>query len=348
MGSEPSAPRWLARALITCLARLGQVDEQLFDGTDWTKVRALREVGIWDEEGESRKRLDLVVTDGNFVLGVENKIYAAVDNPFTVYDKLLEQRANGGPILRCVLHAMPNTRFGSQAGGWPIVSYGELVQVALSQYGEEVSRSSVSKWEVFYREFLLHLRNLSQPSENNAVEEKNLDFAMENLPRLIKASDLLNQLESGLRRAGTATLEKRFLSEEVTTTIRTGVANWPHNEKALRFFPSIWGGESQVVLVYYPNTSHESKRSIRLYVTAYIDRDYAAVPLDEIKRRFEEATLRDTHSWLYIQGEDLTWPERKGQLLALSAWAREESKEGALQALTDLAMWVHRCAFTRS
>ncbi|WP_167759954.1 PD-(D/E)XK nuclease family protein [Paraburkholderia pallida] len=346
MGWEPSAPRWLARALVTHLARLGQADEQLFAGTDWSKVRASREVSAWDDGGESHKRLDLVVSDGNFVLGIENKVYAAVDNPFSVYDKLLRQRSRGGPILRCILHATPDSRPLPRNCKWPVVSYSELVEVALSQYGADVVLSPVSKWQVLYREFLLHLRHLSQPSPIWTMNEANLTFALENLPSLIKASELLVQLESGLRRAGTTAIEQVFLDQDVETTIRTGVANWAGNEKVLRFFPKVWGGESQVVLVYLPDTENARNGSIRFYVTAYIDRSTTRADLDKVERQFGAATKKNSHAWVHVPGENLTWFESNRRILALSAWAREESKEGALAALADLAMWVHRHVFS--
>ncbi|WP_367188837.1 PD-(D/E)XK nuclease family protein [Burkholderia sp. Ed8] len=346
MGAEPSTPRWLAKALVSCLARQGHVDAQLFEGVDWTKVRAKREVAAWDKHADSTKRLDLVVSDGNFALGIENKVYAsAAYNPFRVYDELLKQTARGGPILRCILRATTNRQDLPLGSDWPVVSYSDLVDAALSQYGTEVAFGPVTKWPFFYREFLFHLRSLSEPLQTLPMNEENINFAIENLPNLLKAADLLNQLEDGLRNEGEAAIKRALLELSVETTIRTGVSNWGNGEKALRFYPHVWGGQSQVVLVYLPDTEHKGNRSIRFYVNAYIERDTTRIALDELQERFERETMRDQCSWKRDAGDTLTWFESNRRLLAFSAWARDESKTGALSALADLATWIHRNAF---
>ncbi|WP_353962178.1 PD-(D/E)XK nuclease family protein [Crenobacter oryzisoli] len=77
MGSEPGVPRWLAKALFSCLVDRGLADPQQLDSIEWSSVHAEREVSAWDRESESSKRLDLVISDGHFVLGIENRFMPA-------------------------------------------------------------------------------------------------------------------------------------------------------------------------------------------------------------------------------------------------------------------------------
>ena len=346
MGSESGVPRWLAKALIACLARRGQGSAELLAGTDWEKVTARREVAVWNGDSDSSKRLDLVISDGNFILGVEHKVYAgASHNPFDTYDQLLLKEASGGPVLKCVLRL---NRYNKDIpSDWPVISYEELVETALSQYGSDVALGPVSKWQFFYREFLLHLRELANPGDTEKMSNRSLNFAMENFKHLLRAAEILRQMEDALKTEGLSAVSHQFARRELDATVKSSVSNWPNNYKALRYFPSTWGGQSQVVLVYYPAEDEERGDAVRFYVQSYIDRDTTKASLEDIQRKFESETASDTHSWVFHgDDKDLTWYESNRRLLALSAWARTDTKDGAVKALADLAMWIHQNAFS--
>ncbi|KVF92678.1 hypothetical protein WJ21_27545 [Burkholderia vietnamiensis] len=346
MGGERGAPRWLAKALIACLAQRGHGSPELFAGTDWEKVSTRREVAVWNGNSDSPKRLDLVISDGNFVLGVEHKVYAgASHNPFDTYDQLLLKEAFGGPVLKCVLRV--NRCDKDVPPSWPVISYEELVETALLQYGTEVVLSPVSKWQFFYREFLLHLRELANLGDTETMSDESLNFAMDNFKRLLRASEMLRQMEDALKAEGLAAVAHRFALNEIDTAVKPNVSNWPDSYKALRYFPSTWGGQSQVILVYFPAEDNEGGGAVRFYVQAYIDRDTTKANLEDIQRKFESETASDTHSWIFHSDDkDLTWYESNRRLLALSAWARTDTKDGSMKALADLAMWVHKNAFS--
>lgn len=347
MGAERGVPRWLAKALVTCLAQRGHSNADLVDGTDWEKVTARREVAHWHGDADSPKRLDLLISDGNFVLGVEHKVYAsAAHNPFDAYDALLQHEAATGLVLKCVLRVNQNS--SDVPPTWPVISYKDLVDAALAQYGTEVALAPVSKWQFFYREFLLHLRGLAQPGDGmNTMSGESLNFAMENFAQLLKATDLLGKMEDALKAAGHSAIERSFSQHEIDSIVKTGVSNWRDNFKALRYFPKVWGGDSQVVLVYYPSTGKDGGKQLQFYVQAYIDRQTTKVPLEEIQRKFESDTGGKILSWMFASDDKhLTWYESNRRLLALSAWARVDTKDGALVALGDLAIWIHQNAFT--
>jgi hypothetical protein len=341
MGGERGVPPWLARALVACLATRHRHGTQLLAGTDWSAITARREVAQWDGKSESSKRLDLVIGDGNFVLGVEHKIYASAShNPFHVYDQLLKQEARGGPVLKCVLRVKGDS--SHVPADWPVISYDELVDTALAQYGADVAIGPVSKWQVFYREFLLHLRELANPRLAETMNVQSLDFACDNYTRLLDAAKMLRDMEAALQHEGLMVLAHRFASKETALTPR--VSTWPDNVKALRYFPAAWGGESQIVLVYYPGTSEGQGAAVRYRLHAYIDRSSITKDIAEIRREFLVDTGEGDRSWNFRsdqKDDERTWSESNGRLLALRVWARKDTKDGVMEALGDLAMWIH-------
>lgn len=349
MGAERGVPRWLAMALVSCLARRGEEGAALLDGLDWSKVTARREVGCWDEAGQSWKRLDLVLGDGNFILGIEHKVYAgAGHNPFKVYDRFLEKAANGGPSLRCVLR--PTSYRRDVPFHWPVVSYDELVDAALSRYESDVATAPANKWQVFYREFLSHLWDLANPRSNKPMSNDAVNFACDNFTQLMYAARLLQQLEDALKEQGLAALRDRFMKVEgLDVSFRHGVSSWANDRKALRYFPSTWGGQSQVVLVYYPPPAGEEATMVRYRVHAYIDSSATRVRLQNLEDRFRNDTDTGSFPWRFgssLKETDRTWYEANKRLLALRVFAKDDSRESVMDVLAELAMWIQSNAFT--
>lgn len=228
MGVEQQAPRWLAKALLSCLANRGLAEGVIVESVDWDGVTAEREVAHTDHETDSAKRLDLVITDGDFVLGVENKVYAtARGNPFHVYDRLLAERAAGGPIVKCVLR--PTDKTSDVPLGWPVVSYHDLVKTALDLLGKEFVRAPVSKWHFFYREFLNHLDALANPESGTIMSDAAFSFALKNFHELNQAADLLAKFKSQLEHDATARVRERLLAmtPEGSAELTSKQKDWP-------------------------------------------------------------------------------------------------------------------------
>lgn len=88
---------------------------------------------------------------------------------------------------------------------------------------------------------------------------------------------------------------------------------------------------------------------MRFLLHAYIDRSTTTVSSEEIERKFSGATASGSHSWEFRSDQkdrDRTSPENKGGLLGFRAWAKTETKDGAIRALADLAIWIHKNAFS--
>jgi hypothetical protein len=311
-------------------------------------VRAEREVAQIEEETESIKRLDILVSDGSFVLGIENKVYAsAIKNPFHVYDRLLVNRAAGGLILKCVLR--PDSRRSDVPEDWPVVSYKQLVDTALDILGHDYALSPLSKWHIFYREFLNHLTSLANPTEHKLMTDAAFTFAIQNFPELRRASELLDQFHSQLQVDATSKVRTRLatMGGGMETEVTSKRITWDGDEETIQIFPTSWGKYSKVVLVYCEDSEKDGPESIDFYVCGYVAVGTESRSLEEVKRKWIEETQGCKYSWRsHADPTDNVWDEgRQNKYVGISALPSDPTLRGALQALEDLAAWMQENAY---
>ncbi|MGO2264994.1 PD-(D/E)XK nuclease family protein [Halomonas sp.] len=351
MGGYPGAPHWLAKAILHALAR--KFDHDDLQQVDWEAITTEREAGSWNVESESTKRLDLVVSGNDFVLGIEHKVWAAAtNNPFYAYDKLLESYAV--TTYKCVLcpdDTKEDVRIPARNAGWPTLSYSEIVASAYALYGQDVAPSNQTKWQVFYQELLQHLASIAHPTEEKTMTKNELDFSLKHFNSLYEASQRLKQFEQELVAEGKSHIAAALQIATTDINTKNNPEDWGDNIKAWRFSPSTWGnsGAAQICLIYYPSSVSEGDESIGFEVRVYLESQTSNDPwLKNIEQAFLDVTpvtKQPSCSW-YRDGNDThTWYEVKGRWLALSAWPHEYTKAGAMKALGDLAKWVNEHAF---
>lgn len=347
MGAQPTVPRWLAKALVSCLIDKGCTAAIDVSEISWDAVTAEREVSEIDLETDTRKRLDLLVASDQFVLGIENKVYAGAGaNPFHVYDRLLSSRAAGREIVRCVLRATSRTDDLPVSCDWPVVTYLDLVQKARSLYGHDVAFGPVTKWDFFYAEFLKHLESLASPDHGGTMSDADLTFVSSHFSELRRAQRLLDQFEANLLREGHDAVARALSEAGIDTNVKTAVHSWRDGHRALRFRPQSWGGESDVVLVYYDRSESDINNQIGYYIRAYVRKGSEHVPLDTLKALLVHATRSGQMSWVNEEDETFIWPESNGNWLAFSAYASDYTRDGSLTTLGDLSQWLQQHAFT--
>ncbi len=346
MGAQPTVPRWLAKALLACLNDRGLSSEVDVGKIAWDVVTAEREVSEIAEETDTRKRLDLLITSDQFVLGIENKVHAsAAANPFRVYDRLLSRRADGRAIFRCILR--PTERKDDLPSGcdWSVITYLELVEKALSLYGQDVAFGPITKWSFFYMEFLRHLQSLATPDYGGTMSHADMEFIASHFSELRRAKGLLEQFEANLLAEAQAIVVRSLSMAGVDTNVKTAVHTWSDGERALRLRPQSWGGESDVVLVYFDRSESDSKEQVGYYLRAYIRKGSEQVPLDLVKTMLEETTRAGKMSWINEEDDRFTWFESNNNCLAFGAYAADYTRAGSLNALGDLAKWLQEHVF---
>lgn len=353
MGGYPGAPRWLAKAVLHALVRKEQLDHDHIQRVDWEAVTTEREAGSWNAESESTKRLDLVVSGNDFVLGIEHKVWASAENnPFYAYDDLL--KSYGVKTYKCILcpdDSKESVFAPANSAGWPTLSYSKLLASAYELYGQDVAPSNQTRWQIFYQELLQHLSSIAHPTEEKTMTKDELDFSLKHFNDLYEASQRLEQLDQELMAEGTSHIATalHIAITDIHTKKKPDI--WNEQTRVWRFFPSGWSkaGASQICLVYYPSSESEGDESIGFEVRAYLESQESHDPwLKKIEQAFLEVTPVAKHpdcTW-YREGHgNDTWPETAGRWLALSAWPREYTKTGAMRALGDLAKWVNKYAF---
>ncbi|GAB3350879.1 PD-(D/E)XK nuclease family protein [Chromohalobacter beijerinckii] len=356
MGGYPGSPRWLAKAVLHALVRQGGCDHEHLQRIDWEAVTTEREAGSWNAESESTKRLDLVVSGTDFVLGIEHKVWASAENnPFDAYDGFL--KSYEAKVYKCVLcpdESKESVRAPATDAGWPTLSYSELLKSAYELYGQDVVPSNQTKWQVFYQELLQHLDAIAHPKEAKTMTPEELDFSLKHFNDLYEASQRLEQLEKELMVEGKNHIATALQIENSEITTNKNPEDWREDQtRVWRFFPKMWrennGGGSQICLIYYPSSESEGNENIGFEVRVYLESQERNDPwLEEVEQAFLKVTpvTKQLDCTWYRDGYgNDTWPEIAGRWLALSAWPREYTKAGAMTALGDLAKWVDEHAF---
>lgn len=88
--------------ITTCLEALLDASGQTWMMGDLQEVEVSREAVT-----DSNSRIDLVITTEALVIGIENKLYAAITNDFSDYRRHLEQEADGRRIIPILLTLFP-------------------------------------------------------------------------------------------------------------------------------------------------------------------------------------------------------------------------------------------------
>lgn len=320
MGLDPNIQPWLLKALL-------QLFGQDVDNIDFSSLRVQREVAC--ENGE---RLDIVIIHDDFIIGIENKIYHEVKNPFEVYDTFLENLTdNDQNIYKCILR--PATNMYPVLCDWKVITYSELVDVALSRIGKDIVYESVDKWFFFYKEFLSHLLALSEDKVSSVMNNEQSDFITHNFERLLKAKELLAFFEDAVYQEGKDVVAK-ILPD---STIVRSVNNWAGDYKALNYKPAEWGnGSSYITLVYRPakeDTGIEFYVNGEISISEYPDLSSLKNEVDSLIEKDEfikTASIEDS-------GVSFSKNERH---LTLSFWGLTKDKAGAMALLRDMTIWM--------
>ena len=340
MDANASGNAWLAKALFACLPK-AQTENISMNEEDWRSAEAVRE-DVCPEGG----RLDIVITTNNFVLGVENKIFAGANhNPFKDYEKQLKKRAEEKnlPKLWCI--TAPTDKVSGAPDDWPVISYAQLYQQALAAWGEESAAIPFGKWHVFYQEFLSYLNRIAHPELEKIMDNQTLNFIKQHYASLQKVPNLLDAFKETVSQKGKAIVSQALGDGD----IRVGWACWKDEDwemQVVRFFPTRWGGESQVVIVYFPEDDYGQNGQLGWFVRAYlhvdefdhaqVERDFLAITTEE-----EETTLAfyRCDNW-DSEGKGI-WKESNKRLLVLDAWPSKYSQEGAMEALEAFTKWLN-------
>ena len=150
---QPSNEHGFDSLLLNALATL--IDREIL--TDEQIITVRRE-----EPTAEGKRIDLVIESDNFVLGIENKIFAGTYNPFNLYAQHLESLSNGRKVYKVLLSLRPIKLSCELCGFIPIDynSFFKEVRVNINKYSATADRQH----QIFLLDFIQTIQNLQQGS----------------------------------------------------------------------------------------------------------------------------------------------------------------------------------------
>ena len=153
----------------------------------------------------SGKRLDIVITTDDYVVGIENKIYAVLTNDLADYSSYLKSILTGRKLKRIVLSINPIVTYS----GFVNITYKELFKSVDSLMGNYWQGSN-RKFMAYLNDFMQNIRRLEGASSMNSDEIK---FINDNILDLENLVSTLNSMKKELRQR-VQDLGKRMVYDE--------------------------------------------------------------------------------------------------------------------------------------
>jgi hypothetical protein len=230
-------------ALLSCLPSTGHLSPCL-------SSPPRREVTTYNHN-----RVDLILAGSGWVLLLENKIFHGQANPFDDYEAfaIREFSDREGALIYVVLSPSGT----SLRPAWQGLSYAQLIEACRKKLASQMLSTPLNKWQVFAREFLLHLENITV---EKAMDANAVNFVIEHLHQINKLMRLKDRVIDALDAKVIAKLGAEVAGYELFTRRH----NWK-NGPALRYASNDWKAWSDVVL-YLSGVTSTMKPAIRVYL----------------------------------------------------------------------------------
>ncbi len=179
------------------------------------------QIKVISEENAEGKRLDMLIHCPSFVIGIENKITAAIYNPLETYKNRIELYG-GKNIFKVVLSLRKIVNKDElmilNTQGFISITYLELFEIIKRKIGWYLDKAN-TKYLTFLTDFIQTLENMDG---NNILNEKLADYFYDNSVRIDDMLDLYQKFQSR-----TLDTQKQRIAELRDKVISlTGNTNW--------------------------------------------------------------------------------------------------------------------------
>ncbi len=140
-----------------------------------------------EELTDNQNRIDLVIESDNYIVGIENKIYADPYNPFWDYSEYLESLSGGRQVCKILLSLRSIQPFPELCGFYPI-SYEIFFEKVLENLGSYFLTANESH-TTFLRDFMQTIQNLQK---TNMMDRQRLEYFCNNQQNI---AALLNEVD---------------------------------------------------------------------------------------------------------------------------------------------------------
>ena len=135
------------------------------------------------EQYVAKGRIDLLLEGDDWVMVIENKIYAAQNNPFEKYEQFVEKKGKNDKFF--VILSPEGNSINKK---WIGLSYEDFITKIEEKLGSEFILKPFNKWTVFLRDFIL---NLKQHTEREKMQTEILEFIGKNIEEVLKFEKIL-------------------------------------------------------------------------------------------------------------------------------------------------------------
>ena len=252
------------------------------------------------------KRIDLLISGRDWVLIIENKIDAPTNNLLTSYENHAKQYSPDKEIHLAILspHGQAVTVFPL----WKGVSYQEYCNALKHEFAKAVFDRPISKWQVFAREFILHLENQLYPTMTMTLEQTAfVEANLRDIGDLKKLSDCYNKDR------------QRELSERVQMAFPGFPLQFNDNRSLRLESQTAFIGELRLLFGFW-TPAHESGNPERMFVIAAWVKGLTASQRQRASDLFAKGAEEDcTGHWVGRR----SFANRSEAVVALSELAKE-------------------------
>jgi hypothetical protein len=222
-------------------------------------------------------RIDLLIEGGDWVLVIENKIHAGINNPLDDYKSHAE-----GKEKKAILTILSLQQEDEQ--GWKSITYQEyLIELERQKPVSGITKLP-AKWFSFANEFILHLKNLIPTSISMTKEQ--FQFTESNLVAISEAKIL----ESVYREQLISKVSQMLMEQDPRSEWSSSDAGW-----ALK-----WKGPMDVELTLQTPDRIEvnplGKFSVGAWITGFADTQVKELAAD-LGSNFPISLYRGVYEW---------------------------------------------------
>jgi hypothetical protein len=127
------------------------------------------QIEVIDEAYSEKKRLDILIKSPDLVIGIENKIYASVDNPLEIYSNQISQYHKEN-IFKVILSVKKITDKNElkyiENNGFKILYYSTFFEKLKQNIGRYISQAN-QKYLIYIYDFIQTIENMTGDTFNN-------------------------------------------------------------------------------------------------------------------------------------------------------------------------------------
>jgi PD-(D/E)XK nuclease superfamily len=200
---DPSKNHGFGTLFLNVLATL--INEEIVIDAQGIDVRR-------EEPTKKGNRIDLVIKSDNYVFGIENKIYADLNNPFCDYSKHLDSLNEGRKKIHKVLLSLRSVQPSPQLYGFYPISYEIFFQKVLTSIGS-CFLTAHEPHTTFLRDFMQTIQNLQK---SNTMDLQRLEYFRSNQQSITALLDEVDNFRQDMRMK-TQQLKEIVTCEDIST-----------------------------------------------------------------------------------------------------------------------------------